>query len=112
MRISQDLLQRLRSGDSIACELPCAEAGMRAFVEILGRTIPSASMFEPRVRVSGFEIRYLKHHERYTIGDYGNDYLWALDDESTVIRRSFVESEEQFAAALAPWDIAGVDWRG
>jgi hypothetical protein len=111
MTITHEVLKELWPGYSIACELPCAEAGMRVFVEALCRTIPGATPFAPLERASGFEIRYVKHHAKYTIGDFGNDYHLALNDETTIVKSSFIDAEESLADALAPWDIPADAWQ-
>jgi hypothetical protein len=41
--------------------------------------------------ISSFEIRYLEHHARYTDEEWGWDYDYVLDDQTTRVRRVYVK---------------------
>jgi hypothetical protein len=45
----------------------------------------------------------LEHHARYTDQEWGWDYDYALDDQTTRVRRVYVKSEGEMATAIAPW---------
>jgi len=54
-------------------------------------------------RLRTFEIRYLEHQARYTDEEWGWDYDYVLDDQTTSVRRVYVKSEGEIAAAIALW---------
>jgi len=52
--------------------------------------------------ISSFEIRYLKHHARYTDEEWGGDYDYMLDDQTTRVRRVHIKSAGEITSAIAP----------
>lgn len=67
----------------------------------------SSGSGEARLRdpadVTGYEIRYLQHHARYTDEAWGWDCDHVLADPTTRVRRIFVETIDAIAPELAPW---------
>ena len=53
--------------------------------------------------ISGFEIRYLEHHAKYTDEEWGLDYDYVLDDETTRIKRIHVKREDEIETVLSQW---------
>ena len=53
--------------------------------------------------INGFEIRYLEHQAKYTDEDWGLDYDYVLDDETTRINQIFVKREDEIETALSQW---------
>ena len=112
------ILERLRYGKEVAVEVAAAEPNMRAFVVVIpqapnkweqpdayiyrGENAPRYSLRDPS-SITGYEIRWLKHDAKYTNEAWGWDYDLVLDDETTRVKRSFVEREEDIEEALASW---------
>ena len=63
---------------------------------------PTPVLRDPSL-ITGFEVRRVEHDARYTDEAWGNDADLALADETTRVRRAFVEAEGEIEAALAPW---------
>jgi hypothetical protein len=113
----------LQSGKPVAAEITASRQNFRAFVMVIPQVpdpqeTPEAWIHwghrpEPndggviRLKdpsfISGFEIRYLEHQARYTDEEWGWDYDYVLDDQTTSVRRVYVKSEGEIAAAIAPW---------
>ena len=53
--------------------------------------------------IMGYEIRYVSHDKKYTDTEWGMDYDYVLEDETTRIQRQFVRRQEQIAPALIDW---------
>ncbi|HEY8460152.1 MAG TPA: hypothetical protein VIM99_07210, partial [Blastocatellia bacterium] len=113
----------LRSGKPLAAEITASRQNFRAFVMVIPqvpdpRETPEAwihwghrpgpneggviRLKDPSF-ISGFEIRYLEHHAKYADAEWGWDYDYALDDQTTRAQRAYVKSEDEIAAAIAPW---------
>src|SRR5215467_580270 len=113
----------LQSGKPVAAEITASRSNFRAFVMVIPqapnphenpeawihwghRPVPNDGgvirLKDPSV-ISGFEIRYLEHHAKYTDEEWGWDYDYVLDDQTTRVRRVYVKSEDEIAAAIAPW---------
>lgn len=80
-------------------EPDCGRRSARRVVD--ARTLPRGTY--NRLDNRGYEIRLIRHDARYTDEEWGWDYDLALDDETTRVRRLFVEEERVLPAALAPW---------
>jgi hypothetical protein len=116
MTLEAKILARLRSGRAVAAQVAAPHPDARAYLVILPqcpgpheapeRWVRSGNG-EARLRdpadVTGYEIRYLQHHECYTDEAWGSDYDHVLADPTTRVRRIFVRSIEEVAPALAPW---------
>ena len=121
MALEAKVLARLRSGRAVAARVAAPHPDSRAYLVILPqspalhdapeRWVRSGSG-EARLRdpadVTGYEIRYLQHHARYTDEAWGWDPDHVLADPTTRVRRIFVGTIEDVAPALAPWS-AGAD---
>lgn len=101
-------------------ELPRPRDGFRAYVMVLpivpdvfnspeawlhlNSTLPGLlrELKDPRC-ISGYEIRYLEHDEKYTESEWGADYDYMLADRMTRVRRLCVRSESDIPEAIAPW---------
>lgn len=118
MAIPPKILERLRYGKEIAAEIAAAEPNMRAFVLVIpqvpdkreypdaylyrGENAPRFSLRDPSL-ITGYEIRWLKHDAKYTDDEWGWDYDYVLDDETTRVKRRFIAREEDIEEALTPW---------
>ncbi len=126
MAIPDKVLNILRSGKSVAAEVTATRPEFRAFVMVIPQVPnphenPDAWIHwghrpEPneggviRLKdislISGFEIRFLEHHAKYTDKDWGWDYDYVLDDSTTRIKRVFVSQENEIEPAVSVWFIS------
>lgn len=118
--LSEEIVERLQHGYIVAAELPTAEADMRAYLMVMARVpkpFKRADYDYAKSRggifhlknppsIDGYEIRYVKHHASFTETDYGWDYDVAVADAATRVKRVFVNSLDEIAAALAKWQVA------
>jgi hypothetical protein len=116
MAIPLTILSRLRSGREVAAEISSNEIEMRAYIVVIPQApkpwdCPEAWQCvqgsEPVLRdpswITGYEIRYLQHHIKYTNTDWGWDYDLVLDDDTTRVNRIFVRREDEIEDALSRW---------
>ncbi|MEM6784068.1 MAG: hypothetical protein AAF624_10095 [Bacteroidota bacterium] len=121
MPIPLKRLNALRTGRSLAAEVPASEPGRRAFVVIVPqcptpREQPDAWLYTDRhyqtqpTRVlrspsfiTGFDILRIEHDAKYTYRAWGWDADVAWADATTRAKRVFVAAEDEIEAALAPW---------
>lgn len=123
MTIPDRQQKRLRSGKSVAAEVTASRPDYRAFIMVIPQVPDPRKCLEAWMHwghraepndchvirlkdpsfISGFEIRYLEHHAKYTEEAWGWDYDHVLDDQTTRARRIFVSREGEIAAAIAPW---------
>jgi hypothetical protein len=123
MTIPDGAKKILRTGKPVAAEIMASLPDNRAFVMVIPQ-VPDHHEFPEawihwghrpapndggviRLKdpsfISGYEIRYLEHHSKYTDEEWGWDYDYVLDDRTTRVRRVFVTSEDEIYAAIAPW---------
>jgi hypothetical protein len=122
MSIPLKILNSLRYGRPVAAELPAPAPSHRAFIMVLPQVprlhehqeawingdrqgvvfAPTPVLRDP-ASITGYEIRYLAHDAKYTDAEWGNDYDYVLDDETTRVRRVFVTREGDIEEALSPW---------
>ena len=109
----------MQSGKSVAAELKAMRPEFRAFIMIIPKVpsphenldawipylpYPSESIkLKDNSFINGFEIRFLEHDIKYTDEDWGWDYDYVLDDNTTRIKRVFVSQENEIESALAAW---------
>ena len=123
MAIPDKVLSILRSGKPVAAELIATRQDFRAFVMVIPQVPnphenPDAWIhwghrpnpneggiirLKDSSSISGFEVRYLEHHAKYTDEDWGWDYDYVLDDSTTRVKRVFVTNEAEIEAAVAYW---------
>lgn len=123
MAIPDKILSVLRSGNSVVAELSAKNSEFRAFVMIIPQVPNPRENPEAWIHwghrpypneggviriidaslISGFEIRFLEHHAKYTHKDWGWDYDYVLDDETTRIRRVFISQENEIETAISTW---------
>ena len=121
MEMPSEVREILHSGYAVAAELPAPRPEMRAFVMVIPR-VPSPHKCpeawdkrtcKPMLRdvsfIHGYEVRYLLHHEKFTDTEWGWDYDYVLDDETTRAHRTFVEQIDDIEAALSAWSVAMAD---
>lgn len=123
MALPVEVIDRLHLGREVATEVPAPLPDKRAFVMVIPQVPPlhrdrgawneeawvigtgeEAKLRDPGF-ISGYEVRYLLHHAKYTDTEWGWDYDHVLDDESTRIKRVFVQHEDNIEAALATWSV-------
>lgn len=123
MAIPDQIRKLLHSGRTVAAEIKARQPNHRAFILVIPqvpdpRQTPEAwihwghtptpneggviRLKDPSF-ISGFEIRYLEHHAKYTDEEWGWDYDYVLDDETTRVSRVFVANEGEIRAAISPW---------
>ena len=122
MPIPLKRLNALRTGRSLAAEVSASAPDRRAFVMVIPQCpnqferpdawlhadstltafAPTPVLRDPSF-ITGFEVRRVEHHARYTDEEWGYDADLALADETTRVLRAFVEAEDEIEAALAPW---------
>jgi hypothetical protein len=115
--------KELRRGHPVAARLPEPAPGMVAYIMVIprvrhffeshaGRSVRDWVVVDSRILAfgtyalsdnQGYEIRYLRHRDRYTETDWGFDYDLVLDDETTRVKREMVERREEIPAALRKW---------
>ena len=113
MSLSLEMLARLRSGQDAAAEIASHHTAMRSYVLVIPqapkrRENPaiwrqakdSQYYLVDAASITGYEIRYLLHHEKYTDTNWGLDYDYVLDDETTRVRRVFLRNENEIEAAI------------
>ena len=100
----------------MAAEVPALHADTCAYIVILPQT-PSrhehpdrwlqSGTGEPWLRdssdITGYEIRSLQHHAKYTDTDWGWEYDQVLGDPTTRVKRIFVLTLDDITSAIAPW---------
>lgn len=124
MAIPNTVLNILRSGKPVAAEVTPLRPEFRAFIMVIPQA-PSphenpeawihwghhpyptdnggAIRLKDSSLISGFEVRYLEHHAKYTDNDWGWDYDYVLDDVTTRAKRIFVTQEDDIEAAIVFW---------
>ena len=112
-----DVFARLHSGHEVVAEVPAPHPEMRSFVIVIPRVPnirehPEAwirGFGQPTLRdaasISGYEVRYFLLHEKYTDTEWGWDYDYVLDDETTRVKRVFVQTDQEIEGALSPWSV-------
>jgi hypothetical protein len=123
MSMPDKVLNILRSGKPLAAEIKTARPEFRAFVMVIPQVPnphenPDAWIHwghrpQPneggviRIKdisfISGFEIRFVEHHAKYTDEDWGWDYDYVLDDTTTRIKRIFISEENEIESSVAHW---------
>lgn len=114
MNISGEAINILRQGRIIGAELNPPRLDFRAFVLVIPQVSEQGGNLlmkneggiiglDDSSLISGYEIRYLEHHAKYTDVEWGMDYDYVLDDITTRVKRIFVTQEDEIAAALAQW---------
>ena len=103
LALPPDILDKLHRRVTLAAEIPTSEPEMRAFVVV----IPKVAVPEPTTHnlspVIAYEVRYIRHHAEYTADKYGHEADQILVEESTRLKRSFVNrqpNEGELIAAL------------
>ncbi len=94
LAIPPDILDKLHRRALLAAEVPTSEPEIRAFVVV----IPKVTVPEPTTHnlspVLGYEIRYIRHHEKHTSPDYDYDADRLLACETTRIKRLCVRRKQ------------------
>ncbi len=124
MTLPLKTIARLESGRAVAAEVTAPQPDTRAYVVILPQTPDShehpdrwlqSGTGEPWLRdpgdITGYEIRYLQHHAKYTDTDWGRDYDQVLGDTTTRVKRIFVSTTEDIELALVPWIAEGISFQ-
>lgn len=101
LAIAPDILDKLHRRVTLAAEVPTSEPEMRAFVIV----IPKVTVPEPTTHnlspVVGYEIRYIRHHAEYTADKYGHEADQIFVEETTRLKRIFVERQPNEGALIA-----------
>jgi hypothetical protein len=117
MTIPLKILEYLDRGWQVAAELPASEVSQRAYVVVIPDTpnpryypeawakkstdiLPGELILSDTSLIQRYEIRYLQHDMKYTNTEWGWDYDYVLEDESTRINRVFVEVKEKIEPEL------------
>lgn len=114
MSISNKAKSTLRQGRIVGAELNASRPDFRAFVLVIPQ-VPDREenrfsrneggvigLKDPSL-ISGYEIRYLEHHAKYTDEEWGMDYDLVLDDTTTRVKRIYVKREDEIETALSEW---------
>jgi hypothetical protein len=123
MSISSKALNALRQGRIVGAELAAPRPDFRAFVLVIPQVPdpyknPDAwihwghrpfrneggviNLKDPSL-ITGYEIRYLEHHAKYTDEEWGMDYDYVLDDTTTRIKRIYIKRVDEIENSLEPW---------
>lgn len=116
MNLPEKAVARLNAGHDLAAQLPAFQEGMLRFIMVIPKTPskhdhPEAwtggtyhlDVLRDAASIMGYEIRYVSHDQKYTDTEWGMDYDYVLDDETTRIKRVFVQKQEEIAPALTAW---------
>jgi len=82
--------EKLMKGLEMAAAVPFPDPQMRRYAHV----IPNAS---------GYELRLITHHARYTEETFGLDYDYAIEDLHTRVKRVFAVDLQSTLAQLAAW---------
>ena len=104
----------LRQGRVVGAKLDASRSDFRAFVLVIPQVLDQKENhlqrndggvigLKDQSFITGYEIRYLEHHAKYTDEDWGMDYDYVLDDTTTRIKRIFVKREDEIETVLAQW---------
>jgi len=80
-----------------------------AWREWADKSLGPAYVLKDSSYITGYEIRYLRHDAKYTDTEWGWDYDLALNDQTTRIKRVFVEKEDEIEQAIRPW-LKDLSW--
>ena len=126
MNISQEIRNILNCGRSVAAEIATTQSDMCAFVVIIpsvpdrhnhpeawrewaDKSFGPAYVLKDSSYITGYEIRYLRHDAKYTDTEWGWDYDLVLNDQTTRIKRVFVEKEDEIEKAIKSW-LEDLSW--